>query len=111
MTSFARFVNVGVFVALVWAPVYASEDYVATNLEVLPADMDLKSIHKVMHHFRQALGVSCVHCHVKDPENKRKMDYSLDDNETKNVARAMMRMTQVINSELLTKPDAPIYLK
>ncbi len=103
MSNLARFVNIGVLVALVWVPVNASEDYVATNLEVIPAGTDLKIIHKVMNAFTQGLGVNCSHCHVKDPSNPRKMAYALDEKETKKVARAMMRMTLAINTELLTK--------
>ncbi len=92
---------IGSIVLLLSSPVHSQQGDVVGNLHVLPADMDRKSIEHVMHGFTRALGVGCSHCHARDPENPRTLDHSLDEKESKEVAREMMRMTQAINSEFL----------
>lgn len=67
------------------------------NLKVLPADMDGRAVRDVMQGFTRALDVGCGYCHASEKENARRLDYASDDKQMKEVARAMMRMTQTIN--------------
>lgn len=67
------------------------------NLKVLPADMDGRAVRDVMGQFTHALDVGCTYCHASDKENARRLDYASDEKQMKEVARAMMRMTQEIN--------------
>lgn len=71
-----------------------------TNLQVLPKDWTRQQVVQVMQQFNQALGVQCSHCHQfigpGDPNN----DMATDIKPQKNIARAMMRMTQGLNIEV-----------
>lgn len=73
-----------------------------TNLQVLPKDIPRNQLVQTMRSFAGALGVRCQHCHVGTvPEDLRTFDFASDEKETKKVARAMMKMTQEINTHLL----------
>ena len=87
----------------------ADDDYVG-NLLVLPADMSLEDVQKTMKEYTRGLGVQCAHCHTPHPEKEGWLDYALDDLETKQVAREMIRMTEAINETLLptTGRESPI---
>jgi tetratricopeptide (TPR) repeat protein len=67
------------------------------NLQVLPKDTPRPQVIQAMQGFAQALGVRCEHCHV---DEQGKSDFASDDKRPKNVARAMMRLTDDINSKL-----------
>lgn len=75
------------------------------NLKVLPQNIGEKQLDSVMHAFNKALKVSCDFCHVpptKDlagikPANDE-LDFALD-NEMKENARSMLRMTIDINKK------------
>ncbi|MEW6207775.1 MAG: photosynthetic reaction center cytochrome c subunit family protein [Acidobacteriota bacterium] len=63
------------------------------NIQVLrglPADR----LTSIMFAFKNALGVECTHCHIKDQWEK-------DDKEAKKIARQMIRRTRAINSDNL----------
>ncbi|MBA2302142.1 MAG: c-type cytochrome [Acidobacteria bacterium] len=68
------------------------------NLQVLPKDLSRSDVVQRMREIATALGVRCDHCHVQQGED---FEYAADDKDTKRIARAMMRMTQEINSRLL----------
>jgi hypothetical protein len=67
------------------------------NLKVLPADVDIRA---TMGGFRTALGVMCTYCHVQG-------DFASDENPKKNIARAMIRMVNDINSKF---PDGKAHV-
>ena len=71
-----------------------------TNLELFPKDIGKRELMSAMRQFAGALGVRCNHCHV-GPDNLEGMDFATDELEHKRVARAMMQMTDAINSKLL----------
>jgi len=73
-----------------------------TNLQVLPKTTPKAELVQIMRGFTGALGVRCNHCHVgASASNLEGYDFAADTKETKRVARAMMRMTQEINTRLL----------
>jgi hypothetical protein len=76
------------------------------NLQVLPKDIPRAELTAKMREFAGALGVQCSFCHVENPDTHRVMDYSLDDNRHKIVARRMILMTQEINEKYLTRPGS-----
>jgi tetratricopeptide (TPR) repeat protein len=56
----------------------------------------------VMRNFAGSLGTRCHHCHVGEPGAPlNTYDFASDDKEPKKVARAMMKMTHEINTNLL----------
>jgi hypothetical protein len=67
------------------------------NLKVLPADVDIRA---TMGAFRAGLGVMCTYCHVQG-------DFASDENPKKNIARAMIRMANDINSKF---PDGKAHV-
>jgi hypothetical protein len=67
------------------------------NLKVLPADTDIRA---TMGAFRAGLGVQCTYCHVQG-------DFASDENGKKNVARAMIRMVNDLNSKF---PDGKAHV-
>jgi len=71
-----------------------------TNLELFPKDIGKRELVSVMRQFAGALGVRCNHCHV-GPDNLEGMDFATDELEAKRVARAMMKMSDEINSNLM----------
>jgi len=83
------------------------------NLQVLPKDMPRQQVTQLMRTFTAALGVRCEHCHTEDPNAPAPaaggrggrggppLDYSLDDKETKKVAREMLKMVNDINGKYL----------
>ncbi len=88
------------------------------NLQVLPKDMPRNQVTAMMRTFAMALGVRCEHCHAEDPNATAvaadapaggrggrgggpQLDYSLDDKETKKVAREMLKMVMDINGKYL----------
>ncbi len=89
------------------------------NLKVLPQDISEKQLDSIMHAYNKALKVTCDFCHSKakkDPFSlvpaKDELDFSLD-NEMKENARQMIRMTIDINKryfyfDSLVRPE---YLK
>ena len=89
-----------VLLCLVAVPATAQIPDEFTNLEIFPKDIGKRELVSAMRSFASALGVRCNHCHV-GPENLEGMDFATDELEHKRVARAMMQMTDAINSKLL----------
>jgi len=89
-----------VLMCLTAIPVAAQVPDEFTNLELFPKDIGKRELMSAMRQFAGALGVRCNHCHV-GPDNLEGMDFATDELEHKRVARAMMQMTDAINSDLL----------
>lgn len=68
------------------------------NLQILPDSISHDRLHAIMDGFKDALGVQCGFCHVR---NGREWDYASDAKDHKDLARGMMRMTWQINREIL----------
>lgn len=73
------------------------------NLKVLPRDIDSSQLDSLMKLYSRALGVSCSFCHSKVndttyvPANAAvQLDFAIDNN-MKDEARDMMRMTLYLN--------------
>ena len=87
------------------------------NLQVLPKDTPRNQVTALMRTFTMALGVRCDHCHTEAPAAATppdttaagrggrgggpQLDYSLDDKETKKIAREMLKMVNDINGKYL----------
>jgi len=69
------------------------------NLKVLPENTDLRV---VMRGFEQALGVECGFCHAAPDPVTHRPDRASDANPMKDQARAMIQMTDAINTKYLT---------
>jgi hypothetical protein len=68
------------------------------NLQVLPKDITVDSLDKIMDGFNADLGVDCKFCHKRD----KKVDtliFDSDDKSEKEITRNMMRMTMDINKK------------
>ncbi|MEI6949090.1 c-type cytochrome [Paraflavisolibacter sp. H34] len=68
------------------------------NLKVLPKNTNKQQMDSVMKHFSQSLGVRCNFCHVFNQAEKA-MDFASDNNEHKQIAREMMKMTNKLNKK------------
>ena len=74
------------------------------NLKYFPADIKREALVQRMREFSFALGVRCQHCHSGgDGISFEGVDFSSDDKQAKLKARAMLRMTDEINTTLLPK--------
>jgi len=74
------------------------------NIQVLPEDIDVRTLIGVMRGFTSALGVRCTYCHVgEEGQPISTYDFPSDDKETKEKARVMVRMLQHINGEHLAE--------
>lgn len=69
------------------------------NLKVLSKKITNDELEIVMKEFKTALGVKCGFCHAPSKTDPKKMDFASDENEHKDVARSMMRMTMRINKK------------
>ena len=70
-----------------------------TNLKVLPKNISEDELTQVMRGFNAALGVKCGHCHAPKANGEKGLDFPSDANTNKDIARAMMRMTNKINKK------------
>lgn len=73
-----------------------------TNLKVLPPDISKDTLLSTMRQMNDALGVRCNFCHQMEPTKNWAAD-----TKHKEIARSMMLMTERINQELFTWPNAP----
>lgn len=69
------------------------------NLKVLPKDISRTDLDSVMTGFAESLNVGCDFCHAKNKTNPSFTDFESDDKPEKEIARMMMKMTEVINKE------------
>jgi Photosynthetic reaction centre cytochrome C subunit len=75
-----------------------------SNLKVLASTTTVRELLPVMKGFTQGLGVRCQHCHVykgENPDDLSSFDFASDEKAAKVTTRSMMRMSRVINDELL----------
>ena len=79
------------------------------NLQVFPRDVPRDVVIAAMKNFTRALNVRCPFCHVgEEGAPLEKFDFVSDTKPTKQIARAMMRMTAEINAHVgKAIPDAP----
>jgi hypothetical protein len=73
-----------------------------TNLKVLPKDISGDEIDKLMHRYKQDLGVPCGYCHEENPQTKQ-IDFASDENPVKETARFMIKMNDDINTKYLAQ--------
>ena len=85
------------------------------NLQVLPKDIPRDSLTRIMRGIAQALGVRCQFCHVSaasEAGGRERLDFALDDKQTKRTARFMLRMVDSLNHAVLpmlgTRHDPPV---
>jgi len=75
-----------------------------TNLRVLPKRIPRPELVSVMRSYASALGVRCVHCHVRaDAPDFKGTDFASDSKPEKRAARLMMEMVRAINEKHLAK--------
>lgn len=75
------------------------EEKKPVNLKVLPKNISHEELDKIMHGYKQALGVKCNFCHAASKTDPKKLDFASDEKEEKETARDMMRMTKRINKK------------
>src|SRR4051812_49391294 len=95
------FIIASLAVTFVMAQTFAQnekhEEEKPENLKVLPKNTSGDDIHKIMRGYSMSLGVRCNYCHVRKTDgDKPHMDFASDDNPEKDIARAMMKMTDAI---------------
>jgi hypothetical protein len=73
-----------------------------TNLKVLPKNMSGDDIDKLMHRYKQDLGVPCGYCHEENAQTKQ-IDFASDENPIKETARFMIKMNDDINTKYLAQ--------
>jgi tetratricopeptide (TPR) repeat protein len=72
------------------------------NLKFFPEDTEVRELMQTMSGFTFALGVRCPYCHVgEEGQPLSSFDFASDAKETKERARAMLRMVKAINGEHL----------
>jgi tetratricopeptide (TPR) repeat protein len=75
------------------------------NLKVLPKDWTRAQVVNVMQNINAALGVGCDYCHVQN--QGAPPDFAADDKPEKEAARAMMRLTGELNTDLVAALGRP----
>jgi len=104
---FSRKTGVAVILSLVIiggiAATKPPEEHKFKNLKILPKNISMEDLDKVMDHFKEALGVKCNFCHAasKDSSNHH-LDFASDEKPEKNIARKMYKMTVKINKNIST---------
>jgi Na+-translocating ferredoxin:NAD+ oxidoreductase RNF subunit RnfB len=88
-----------VILVIAFCSVSFKEEPKYKNLKVLNKNITDDEMQIVMKQFKTALGVKCNFCHAASKTDPKKMDFASDENEHKDVARAMMRMTARINKK------------
>jgi tetratricopeptide (TPR) repeat protein len=83
------------------SPAYAQMPQKLENLQVFPRDIPPRQLIQRMREFSLALGVRCEHCHLPRVEGVN--TFKSDEKPAKTQARAMLRMVDAINGDLLTK--------
>jgi Na+-translocating ferredoxin:NAD+ oxidoreductase RNF subunit RnfB len=88
-----------VVLAIAFCSVSFTEEPKFKNLKVLSKNTSKDELEIVMKEFKTALGVKCNFCHAPSKTDPKKMDFASDENEHKDVARGMMRMSMRINKK------------
>ncbi|MGB6973177.1 MAG: c-type cytochrome [Terracidiphilus sp.] len=78
------------------------------NLQVLPKDLTIEQVHGIMHHWAEALGTNCAHCHAVDTAHPashghQRLNFADDSKPEKQTARLMYTMVKTINTEYISK--------
>jgi hypothetical protein len=93
-------------VFLISAPVFAQAPWEnpVQNMKVLPDTISADELRQQMVGFAQSLGVRCWYCH-DDSKGKKlnEIDFVSDVKPQKEIAREMIRMSQVINKQHISK--------
>ena len=96
--AFGRAVAAGALLLLAGAALAQPAQEAPKNLKVLPKDFTRAQVIGVMQNFTAALGVGCEYCHVE--KEGAPPDFASDDKKEKELARAMMHITQDLNARL-----------
>ena len=88
----------------VWIGIAATkppaEDHKFKNLKILPKDISMEDLDKVMDNFKESLGVKCSFCHAPSTDsNNHHLDFASDAKPEKTAARHMFKMMNKINSK------------
>jgi hypothetical protein len=74
------------------------------NLQVFPQNIPREELIEQMRGFNRALGVRCDHCHVQTATEPRPdFNFASDEKPMKTAARIMIRMTNDINRNYISK--------
>jgi Photosynthetic reaction centre cytochrome C subunit len=93
-------IMVSLFIWIGIAATKPPEDQKFKNLKVLPKDISMKDLDKVMDGFKAALGVKCGFCHAPLADSTdHHLDFASDAKPEKHIARKMMKMTHKINTK------------
>jgi hypothetical protein len=91
---------------LIWVGMAATkppEDHKFKNLKILPKDITMEQLDKVMDSFKEALGVKCGFCHAANSDtSNHHLDFASDAKPEKDIARKMMKMTTKINHKFFS---------
>jgi hypothetical protein len=92
---------------MVAATVAAADDAADfKNLKIFPKDIGKRELTAAMGDIAGALGVRCTYCHVmRTPGDPDSIDWASDELTEKNTARAMLRLVQRVNGELMPKGE------
>ncbi len=93
-------IMVSLFMVIGIAATKPPEDNKFKNLKILPKNITMEQLDKVMDSYKEALGVKCGFCHApfKDSTNHH-LDFASDEKPEKTIARKMMKMTTRINKK------------
>lgn len=72
------------------------------NLQVLPKDITVATLKRLMRGYERELGVECSYCHVENRDTGE-LDYVSDENPKKEIARIMIAMLEDINGRHLAQ--------
>lgn len=78
----------------------AADDLQFKNLKVFPQNIPREQLIAAMRSFSRGLGVRCNFCHAAAPAPSEELDFASDAKGEKEIARAMIRMTTRINSDI-----------
>jgi len=84
---------------------FQKEKYTPINLKVLPKKISEHQLDSLMKGFNTALGVKCNYCHAPKADGERGLDFASDENPKKDIARAMIKMTNKINKSYFRHED------
>jgi hypothetical protein len=94
---------ISLFILIGLAATKPPEDHKFTNLKVLPKDITMEQLDKVMDSFKEALGVKCSFCHAPSSDtSNHHLDFASDAKPEKEIARKMMKMTTKINHKFFS---------
>jgi hypothetical protein len=81
-----------------------------TNLQALPKTMTGQQVHDLMEEWSRQLNTTCDGCHAYDrnhlgPDGKLALNYADDSKDMKRVARMMVTMMDLINTNYISKVE------